>query len=131
MQTTGIGHPAYAQHAELLVMRPHADDLDDMFIFHDLVHQPMLDVDPAGIRSGEIAHKLLEGWRSLKRICFHDLKQFFCVPLQSSICKLPGVFLRLLGEDDSPAHQSSWSEHALIGTFSSPLIYVVHATKSH
>ena len=99
-------------------MRPHADDLDDLFIFQNLVHQPVLDVDPAGIRSGEIAYKLLERWRRLEWICLHHLKQFFCFPLQSGIRKFAGVFLRLLGEDDFPAHQSSWSEHALMGTFS-------------
>ena len=111
-------YPVSARHSELLVMRPHADDLDGLLIFQNLVHQPVSNVDPTGIRSDEIAYKLLEWWRSLKGICFHNLKWRFCFPLQSGIRKLSRIFLRLFGEDDFPAHQPSWSAHALTGIFS-------------
>jgi hypothetical protein len=45
-------------HLDLLVVRPHADDLDSLFILQNLVHQSMLDVDPAGIGTSKIAHVL-------------------------------------------------------------------------
>lgn len=104
-------------HAALFVMRPHADDLDDLFVFQNMVHQPMLDVDPAGTSSSEIAHKLLKRWRRLKWVFSHELRQFLCFLLQSSISGLTRIFPSLLGENDSPAHQSSRSEHALMGIF--------------
>jgi len=40
------GRPEPLYSGALFVMGPHADDLDRLFIFDDLVDQSMLDVDP-------------------------------------------------------------------------------------
>jgi hypothetical protein len=49
-------------------MRPHPDDLDGLDFVEDLIHEAVLDIDPAGQGSGQIAHELFEGWGSLIRI---------------------------------------------------------------
>ena len=43
------------------IMRPHADDFDRVLGFKNLINEPVLDVDPSGVGSGQIADELFIG----------------------------------------------------------------------
>ena len=55
-------------HLLLLVMRPHPKHLDNMDIWQDLIHQPVLDVDSPRNRSFEVPDENFIWRRSLKRV---------------------------------------------------------------
>ena len=63
----------------LLVVRPHSEHLDDAFAFKNLVHEAMLDVDPARKSSGQIANQFLEWWRGAIRILTEHVEEPFHV----------------------------------------------------
>lgn len=67
-----------------LVMCPHANDLDDVLLRKNLVHESMLDVYPARIGTGQISDELLVWRRCLKRIDFENLEESFGFGFQSS-----------------------------------------------
>jgi len=54
---------------------PHAEYLDHPLVCYDLIDDPMLNVDPSGVGSGEITNELLERWRRLVRILRDDLEE--------------------------------------------------------
>jgi hypothetical protein len=58
-------------------MRPHPDHLHGSFLVEDLVHEPMLDVDPARARAREIADELFEGRRRLAGVPREDFEERF------------------------------------------------------
>src|SRR5262245_23230747 len=51
----------------LLVVRPEAQDLDHALLLQDLVHQTMLNVDPARKGAGQVPHEPFEGRRCLEK----------------------------------------------------------------
>ena len=61
---TGLLHAAAPIGDALLVVGPHANDLDRMLLVEHLIDKPMLDVDAAGVSTGEIPDELFEGRRA-------------------------------------------------------------------
>lgn len=59
-----------------LVVRPHSQHADNALFSEDLVDQPVLNVDPPGVRPDKIANKLLKGWWILERVVCQDGEQF-------------------------------------------------------
>ncbi len=43
-----------------LIVRPHAEYLDDSLLLNDLVQEPMLYIDATRVRASQIAHELLK-----------------------------------------------------------------------
>ena len=62
----------------------------------------MLDIDSSRVGAREIADELLEPRLLLPRIPSENLDEFLGLFAQAAGRKFPGVFLRLLGEDDLP-----------------------------
>jgi hypothetical protein len=53
---------------------PHPDHLDRALLVEDLVHEPMLTVDPAGAGAREVADQLFEAGRTLPPIFAENLE---------------------------------------------------------
>jgi len=49
-------------------MRPHSNNLHRMFFFQDLINQTLLNVDPPGIGTAQIANQFLKRRGRLERI---------------------------------------------------------------
>jgi hypothetical protein len=49
-------------------MRPHSNNLHRMFFFQDLINQTMLNVDPPGIGTAQIANQSLKRRRCLEGV---------------------------------------------------------------
>lgn len=64
----------------------------------------MLDVDAPGVRLGQLADELFEGWGVLGRIGRQHGQHLLRLRLQPSGGQFLRVLLRVLGEDDLPAH---------------------------
>ena len=91
--------------AYLFVMSPHPDDFHRLFFWVDLIHESVLDIDPARPRAIEISDQLLICWRALKRILLQNLKQAFCLGPKIAGRQLLGVLQGLLGVIELPGHQ--------------------------
>ena len=51
--------------AELFVVSPHPDDFYRLNVIHDLTDKSVLDIDPAGTCSRQVAHQSFIWWRRL------------------------------------------------------------------
>ena len=58
-------------------MRPHPDDFNGLKIFQNLINQPVLDIDPAGIGTGQVADKFFVGRGNFAGIFFDDFQESF------------------------------------------------------
>ena len=66
---------AHGQAFGSFVVGPHTDDLDGVFGVINLIHQTVLDVDAAGIDSGQISDELFV-WRGiLKRVLRDEVEK--------------------------------------------------------
>jgi len=88
------------------VMSPHPNNLHRPFLWVDLIHESVLDIDPARPRAIEISDQLLICWRALKRILLQNLKQAFCLGPKIAGRQLLGVLQGLLGVIELPGHQA-------------------------
>jgi hypothetical protein len=61
----------------LLVMRPHPKDLDDAFLFQDLIDQAVLNVNAAGVCAAQIPDEFLEWRRPAERIFGENAEELF------------------------------------------------------
>lgn len=59
----------------LLVLGPHADDLDRLLLCINLIDEAMLNIDPAGERSRQIADELFVGWRILEGVVGQNIEK--------------------------------------------------------
>lgn len=59
----------------LFVVRPHAQHFHHSLVGENLIHEPMLDVDPARNGAIEIAHQSFEWGRVLEGIAREDFEQ--------------------------------------------------------
>jgi hypothetical protein len=64
-------------------MCPHADNLHGLTIVQSLINQSMLNIDPAGIRTCQIAYKFLVWWGIFEGILFKDFQKSFGLRFQS------------------------------------------------
>lgn len=96
-------------------MSPKANDFDRLDAGEDLIYEAVLDVYAPGIRAGEIPHQFLEGRRVLEGVRFQYPQKGFRLRLQAGRGKLFRVFLRLLGKNEMPVHQSSFLAVLLMG----------------
>ena len=109
------GRPGFSRQAffwrtrELFIVGPHPDDFNGLNLIHDLIHQPVLDVDPSGVRTGKIADEFFVWRRILVRIFFEEFEQPFSLRFQSGLRDLFRILLGLLGKNQTPAHHSSFS----------------------
>ena len=92
-------------------MGPHADHFHGADFFQDLIDQPMLDVDAAGIGTRQIAHKFFIWRRILEGIFLKDRQQRFGFGFESGRGKFFSVFLSGFGEDELPFHHLRVLEH--------------------
>ena len=99
-------------------MRPEADDFDGPDVFQDLIDEPVLDVDPAGVRADEVADEFFVRGRGLEGILTKDGQQGFGFETQPRRGELLGVFLGLACEDDLPGYHANFSRHRDTGVFS-------------
>ena len=102
----------------LLVVRPHADDLDGLEVVEDLVDEAVLDVDSAGAGAGQVADESLVPRRGLVGILAQNVEEPLSLRLEARAGELLRVPPRLAGVDEPPAHQSSSSEHFSTGVLS-------------
>jgi hypothetical protein len=58
----------------LFIMGPQPNDFDNLFIIHNLIHQPVVNICPPRLSSRNIANKLLKGRWGLKGFLMQDLK---------------------------------------------------------
>src|SRR5438105_4373759 len=65
------------QQSGLLVVRPHPENLHGPFLFHDLVNEPMLNINASRVCAREITDELLEPWRLTPRVLPKNLEKFF------------------------------------------------------
>ena len=56
-------------------MGPHAENLDGVDFWENLVDEAMLDVAAAGIGAGQVAHEFFKRWRRLEGIFFEDMEE--------------------------------------------------------
>jgi hypothetical protein len=56
-----LSTPSLPVSCESLIVSPHPDYLDDPLALQNLIDESVMDVDSAGVRTGEIARKFLEG----------------------------------------------------------------------
>ena len=66
---------AFLAESGLFVVSPHTDDFDYVLGVMDLIHQAMLDVDAAGIGSGQISNELFVWRRILKWVLRDDVEK--------------------------------------------------------
>ena len=83
-------------------MRPHPEDLHRSLFWQDLIDQSVLHIDSSRVSSREVAHEFLESRRLLPWVRSKDSEKLFGLFAHTAVSHLPGVFLRLLGEDDQP-----------------------------
>lgn len=122
-RSVGITNHPRREHGVSLVVRPHADNFNDVAVFNYLIDETVLDINPARVCSSQVANKLFEPWWGLKWVCFEYFEEFFCLVFQSGSCKLPGVFIGIFGVNKSPFHQESSVEHFSTGVFSPRTIF--------
>ena len=67
----------------------------------------MLNIDPPGISTAQIAHEFFEGWWVLPRICLQDTEQLLHFAFQSRGRELLRVFLGLPCVVERPSHHSN------------------------
>ena len=101
----------------LFVMRPEADDFDGPQILQHLIDESVLDVNPAGVRAGEVADEFFIRRRGLVGILTKYGQQRFGFGTQPSRGELFGVFLGLAREDDPPGYHANFSRHRETGVF--------------
>src|SRR5437867_12251822 len=58
-----------------LVVRPHANHLDDALLLQHLVYEPVLNIDTTRICSGQVANEFLKRWNLLKGIGCEDVEE--------------------------------------------------------
>jgi hypothetical protein len=80
----------------LLIVTPPPEDTNCPLLPEDLVHQPVLDVDAAQVRSIKITDKLLERRGIPKRVLRHDLEKNLRLLLQPGRRQLLRVLGRML-----------------------------------
>ena len=99
-------------------MRPEADDFNGPDVSQNLIDEPVLDVDAAGIRAGKVADELFVRGRSLEGILTKDGQQDFSFGTPPRRGEFLGVFLGLACEDDLPRYHANFSRHRDTGVFS-------------
>lgn len=103
---------------QLFIVGPHPDDFDGLDIIQDLVHQPVLDVDPSGICAGKIADEFFVWRRIFVRIFCKEFEQPLSLRFQPGLRDLFGILLSLFGKNQTPAHHPSFSLHSSMGLLS-------------
>src|SRR5690606_2840628 len=93
-----------------------------MLLLKNLVDKAVLDVDAARVCPRQIANELFVRRGILKRVSLDDFKQFLSFFFEASGHKFPSIFLRLLGVNNFPGHQSSSFEQASAGSSMPSLI---------
>ena len=96
-----------------LVMGPHTQNLHGALILQYLVDEPVLQVDPAGVRTRKIADELFVRGRVLKGILAQNREQRFCLGTEPRGREFSSVPLRLPGENNTPggAYHPGASSH--------------------
>ncbi len=82
----------------------------------------MLNVDSSRTGASEIAHEHFVRRGTLPWILSKNIEQSFGLGTQIGCREFLGVLLCLLGEYESPTHQSSSSEHCSMGVLSPAMI---------
>src|ERR1019366_100562 len=91
-----------------------------MFVFDDLVHQTVLNVDAARVRTAQIPEKFHKRWRPPIGVIGEDAEELFRLRPETRRSKTKGVPLRLFCEDDLPGcHQPGLFSHRSSGVASS------------
>lgn len=102
--------------AEVVVVRPHTDDLHNTLVGDATllkrlpthgIHEPMLDVYPPRVKTGEAPHEPFVGWRCAERILPHDGNERLGLCVQSCGPEPSSILCRLFGELHVPHDATS------------------------
>ena len=99
-------------------MRPHPDNFNRFDVVQNLVHKAVLNIDSSRACAREITDEFFVRWRPSIGILCQDTEEFFRLWFQSGSDELLRIAFGLVGEDKSPAHQSSSCLHFSTGVFS-------------
>ena len=75
-------------------------------------NQTVLDVDPSGISTSQVAHQLFIRRWILKRVFLNQRQKLLCFGLEPRRSQFGRVLLRMLGKDQLPTHQSNSLAHS-------------------
>jgi len=96
----------------LLVVTPHAKHLDSAFFLDDLIHETVLNIDPARVCPEKISEELLKRRRSLKGIIGEDAEKLLRLRPETCRGQATGILLSLFCEDKLPGcHQPGSLSH--------------------
>ena len=87
-----------------------------MFGIINLIHQPMLNVDAAGISARQVSNEFFVGRWALERILGDDVEKTLRFGFEIRGRNLPGVLLGLPGVNDGPTHQPGLVEVLVSGS---------------
>ncbi len=89
----------------LVVVSPHANNLNGAFGLIDLIDQSVLDIDPPRICPGQITYQFLVRRRVLERVSRHHVEEALSVRFEIGGRDPFGVLPSLPRVDDRPSHQ--------------------------
>lgn len=104
-----IGKHGLPRFTGLFVVGPQTDDLDGLDVVQHLVHEPVLDGDPARYSAGKVSDKSLVRRGILIGIPRQDFKKTLRLRFEPGTRYLLGVTPGLTGIDKLPSYQSSAS----------------------
>lgn len=91
-------------------MRPHPQDFHRALRGVNLIDEPVLNINSAGIRACKITHQLLIGRWALKRVFFENGEKLLRLWPKIGARNSSRIFLRLWREQDAPTHQPGFAE---------------------
>jgi hypothetical protein len=100
-------------------MSPHPKHLDDPFVFDDLIHQTVLNIDTARVCAAQIPEQLLKRRRPSIGIVGENVEKLLRFWTETRRSEAPSVLLILFCEDELPGcHQPGSLTHRSIGVAS-------------
>jgi hypothetical protein len=85
---------------------------DSTFVFDDLIHETVLNIDTARVCAAQIPEELLKRWRFPKGIIGEEAEKLLRLRPETRRSKTTGVLLRLFCEDELPGcHQPGSFSH--------------------
>ena len=106
---------ASARPAHSFVVSPQSEDLHGFDDGEHLIDHSVLDIDPPGVRAGQIAHQFFKRRRVAERVLREDLQELDRLRLEATGGQLLGVFLGLFGVDQLPDYHGRRVPHRPTG----------------
>ena len=97
-------------------MRPHPEDTNYFFVGKNLIHNTVLNIDPARICASQITNQFFKRRRILEWVLGKKRQQFQRLGFQTAGSKLLSILHCLLGINKLPTHHSSAFELSARGS---------------